>query len=514
LQRCVFSAAALFAACIVTIVLLQALSELVEEARGQESNRASVSRTTSVNQALDQSLTSSNRRALDGELNVEALMEQTLQRLAQDYSKTQRIASVGESLAKYENETPNAVPQGNEMNGMTTGGLDIHKRWRERLIAFNSSVKKEDKAYEDALNSYISLDLPSLRWPIQASDEDKEMRTARKDLNMWANEKLSTLHVDASLEQIMQLMIAQTIKNRLGSRAPRTEASNNGGPTQTPKPLASLTRAEWFHSLPIATPQELQDSYRFALIVFLLASNENLGWSGVKRALSHSLVSDDDSGSTKPSGHRVSISIGSSGIWSPMSYENRSVDLQQAVPGLVDKVVSKTLVHYQRLQQTQGQAQDPHVKSAVEELTLMSKVELVEKVLSTLPMTYLQMVGLKIHYHAARELPFITSLPSSPAGNATILTLYTRPFTAALHKAMETICENPEGVDPVPFASKAADDLGNKRWRGIGSMAGAPAQPSGGGGAGGEGEGEGGGKAMGSKNGLKSILTIIRAICK
>ena len=64
--------------------------------------------------------------------------------------------------------------------------------------------------------------------------------------------------------------------------------------------------------------------------------------------------------------------------------------------------------------------------------------------------------------------------------------------------------ENPELVDPTPFNAKAVDEVG-KKWRSLGPGA-----------TGGRGDdavdgGPGGGP---SKNGLKTILNILKSICK
>ena len=453
------------------------------------------------------SLPSSKKREQEGydEADIDLLLEQTLQRLT----------LVPPKMVKNESkiDLPNSVSQPNE--GVAVGGGQDMKRYRDRLIAFNSNTRKDDKLYEEALNLYLSLDVPSLRWPIDPEEEDKDLRTTRKDLSQWASDKLSSLHIDVSLDTIMQSMISQLIKSRFSARVTKQEASNQAAKANAAKP-------EWFRMMPTASLDMIQDSYKFTSIVYLLSSSASLGWSSIKKALSHTLFSSDDEpmGRKRSGPGAKSVTIGSNASgWSPMSFENRFVDLQQSIPGLVDKAMNRLQSYYRKHKSVQPQPQDFEEisKAALEELLLMNRAELVDGAMAFLPMTYLQIVGQKILYHASTELPFISSLPSSECGSA-VLSLYARPFTSAVHQAVQAILENPESIDPVPFASRAVEDLGNKRWRGIGSLAGAPHghaphASAGGPGGGAEHDGEGG-RAGGVKNSTKVVLNMIRGICK
>ena len=78
-------------------------------------------------------------------------------------------------------------------------------------------------------------------------------------------------------------------------------------------------------------------------------------------------------------------------------------------------------------------------------------------------------------------------------------------------QAFAAVCADPEQVDPTPFRAKAVDEIG-KRWRTLGSggspdgKAAAPAAP-----------GAHPPAAPGtpaSKNGLKTILNILKSICR
>lgn len=70
-------------------------------------------------------------------------------------------------------------------------------------------------------------------------------------------------------------------------------------------------------------------------------------------------------------------------------------------------------------------------------------------------------------------------------------------------QAFTTVCENPEQVDPTPFKAKAVDEVG-KRWRSLGPTAGTSDRAN---------AIEDGATGSG-KNGLKTILNILKSICK
>ena len=70
-------------------------------------------------------------------------------------------------------------------------------------------------------------------------------------------------------------------------------------------------------------------------------------------------------------------------------------------------------------------------------------------------------------------------------------------------QAFATVCENPEQVDPTPFNAKAVDEVG-KRWRTLGPTSRASDRGS---------VIEDGVTGSG-KNGLKTILNILKSICK
>ena len=70
-------------------------------------------------------------------------------------------------------------------------------------------------------------------------------------------------------------------------------------------------------------------------------------------------------------------------------------------------------------------------------------------------------------------------------------------------QAFLAVSEDPELVDPTPFNAKAVDEVG-KRWRALGPGVGG-------------GKGEDSAEVQGngpSKNGLKTILNILKSICK
>ncbi len=67
------------------------------------------------------------------------------------------------------------------------------------------------------------------------------------------------------------------------------------------------------------------------------------------------------------------------------------------------------------------------------------------------------------------------------------------------------MCENPEQVDPTPFAAKAVDEIG-KRWRSLGPSAVSDGRP--------QATEHHATKSGLTKNGLKTILNILKGICK
>lgn len=68
------------------------------------------------------------------------------------------------------------------------------------------------------------------------------------------------------------------------------------------------------------------------------------------------------------------------------------------------------------------------------------------------------------------------------------------------------VCEDPDGLDPTPFAPKAADDM-VKKWRVLQSNAAAAGA--------GEARVEAGAEAKGpTKSGIKTILHVIKGITK
>ncbi|GAX76203.1 hypothetical protein CEUSTIGMA_g3647.t1 [Chlamydomonas eustigma] len=347
---------------------------------------------------------------------------------------------------------------------------------------------------EKAVEAFLKVAIPSLRWRSKACGSDSiadeypdglDSRSTQAQLLHWSAKQLSHLHRDVSLvfmhQQFVKTAIEKVQKNKAVIR----------------------TRAEWWRlNMNI---EDMPLSFRHASAVFFLSPSSEAGWSAITRALWHGMALEKDA--------VMKFDSNSGSQWNPTSFERHSVDLQQMHPQIIDKALrlaglilqpsqDDTSSVVQSSQEAAQKAEQAHIVTMA--LSKM-QVELMDMCSSMAPATFLQLMGQRLLYHATLQLPVLASLPDE-VHESVLQALYTRPFVHAIRSAFHAVCENPEHVDPTPFAARAVDDVG-KKWRALGPSVGGPSMPEIP--TGGVDDMEGG-----SRNGLKTILNILKGICR
>ncbi|KAG1657376.1 hypothetical protein FOA52_007575 [Chlamydomonas sp. UWO 241] len=432
----------------------------------------------------------------------DALLTEGSRRLGELELKEDTMSAIGEQLVALDAQMEALlkaynIPDTFMSSEMQTGGVAVARASAARMVALccaqrdggsqarlNSMPDPQLEQlnalisagnHEAALDHYMQLDMPCLRWagvshasgeaaePSPASFQDDQqapqaLLDARAQLQRWAARRLLELNRDGSPTAVH----AQLLRGALANRGVMRE------------------KPDWWKV--VIPPDEVPKRLKLAAAVFGLAPSSDAAWGMLQKALWHGLA---------PEGGGVEE-------LTPVTFEEQRVDLEQAHQGLLDKTIRAHLppeeagaLRRAALEGGVGTASNPYRKLQEELGGFLAAVT---------PVTYLQLVGQKILYHAAIQLPVLASLPEE-IDPRVVCALYTQPFIQAVNMALSMVCESSDNLDPTPFAPKAAEGQDQRRWRILQSVS-VPA---------GDARNADG---KGPRSSLKTLLNVIKGICR